>query len=159
MLILTRKPGQSLTLGPAPGLDPATPLEQLFATGPIRVKVTQVRGLQVGLGFAAPSWFRILREELLPLPVVRSIPQSARKVLACRLRMFLFLRQLSCEVLAARAGVPLLRVQAVHSAQGEITLDDLERIARALGVKVSELFRPPGQTPEERLIMALLEGE
>ena len=71
----------------------------------------------------------------------------------------LFLRRSSCEALAARAGVPLASVQAAQQAHGEVTLDDLDKIARALGVKVSELFRPPGQTPEERLIMALLEGE
>ena len=41
---------------------------------------------------------------------------------------------------------------------GVIDLDDLERLARALKVRVVELFRPAGATPEERNVLALLEG-
>ena len=41
---------------------------------------------------------------------------------------------------------------------GIIDLDDLERLARALKVRVVELFRPAGATPEERNVLALLEG-
>ena len=66
MLILTRHPGQSLSLHPHPTLDPGTPVEQLFAEGPIQVQVLRVAGPQVHLGVAAPAGLCILREELQP---------------------------------------------------------------------------------------------
>ena len=37
-------------------------------------------------------------------------------------------------------------------------LDNLEMIARVLGVKVVELFFSPGRTAAERLVLGLLEG-
>ena len=40
-----------------------------------------------------------------------------------------------------------------ESGHGAIGLDDV----RALGVSVSELLRPPGNSWEERVVMALLE--
>jgi hypothetical protein len=42
---------------------------------------------------------------------------------------------------------------------GTLVLDDLEKIARALEVKVVDLFISPGRTAVERLVLALLEGE
>ena len=50
-------------------------------------------------------------------------------------------------------------MHALECGQGEVLLHDLERIAQALGVKVAELFIPPGQTLVERAMMRLLEGE
>lgn len=66
MLILTRKPGQLLTIGPDPSLDPATPVLELFADGPIVLLVAGVRGSVVKLGIRAHPRLTILREELLP---------------------------------------------------------------------------------------------
>ena len=37
-------------------------------------------------------------------------------------------------------------------------LDDLEKNARVLGVKVAELFYSPGRTAAERVVLGLLEG-
>ena len=42
---------------------------------------------------------------------------------------------------------------------GTLVLDDLEKIARVLEVKVAELFISPGRTAVERVVLALLEGE
>lgn len=66
MLILTRKPGQLLTIGPDPSLDPATPIHELFPDGPIVLLVAGVRGSVVKLGIRAHPRLTILREELLP---------------------------------------------------------------------------------------------
>lgn len=66
MLILTRKPGQLLTIGPDPSLDPATPVHELFLDGPIVLLVAGVRGSVVKLGIRAHPRLTILREELLP---------------------------------------------------------------------------------------------
>ena len=44
-----------------------------------------------------------------------------------------------------------------ESGAGVLMLDDLEKIARVLGVKVAELFISPGRTAAERLVLALLE--
>ena len=53
MLILTRHPGQSLSLHPHPTLDPGTPVEQLFAEGPIQVQFCRVGTLFVPTRFVS----------------------------------------------------------------------------------------------------------
>lgn len=64
MLILTRKPGQRIRIEPAVGLDPATPIGELFASGPIELTVARVSGHRVRLGIAAPAGLTILRTEI-----------------------------------------------------------------------------------------------
>lgn len=65
MLIITRKRGQIIRIEPAPGTDPATPIGDIFAQGPIEVMVAQVRGSNIRLGISAPLSLIILRSELL----------------------------------------------------------------------------------------------
>ena len=156
MLILTRKPGQSLTIRPERNLDLSTPIEQLFADGPIRVLVTNVSGVQVQLGVAAHARLTILREELHTCPDTGPIPAGVRAVFARKLRVLRLMRKHSAETLAAAAGVSLETVMRAERGAGVVYIDDLEKLARALGVGIAELFREPVQTPEERVIMALL---
>ena len=159
MLILTRHPGQSLSLHPHPTLDPGTPVEQLFAEGPIQVQVLRVQGPQVHLGVAAPTGLCILREELQPAVSAWPLSEGARRRLARKLKVLLFLNLHSSHSLAAAAGLAPDRVRAIESGVGVVVLDDLEKIARVLGVTVLDLFLLPGRTAAERLILGLLEGE
>jgi sRNA-binding carbon storage regulator CsrA len=159
MLILTRKPSQSLSIHPHPTLDPGTPVEQLFAGGPIHVQVVGVQGPQVRLGVAAPTGFCIVRDGLLPPSAVSPLSEGARRVLARKLKVLMFLNLHSTHSLAAAAGLAPARVLAAESGVGELVLDDLEKVARVLGVKVVELFLSPGRTAAERVIVAFLEGE
>ena len=159
MLILTRQPGQSLSIYPQPTLDPGTSVEQVFAEGPIHVQVLGVQGLQVRLGVAAPAELCILREELSPRVVVDPLPEEARRILARKLKVLMVLNLHSTQSLAAAAGLVLARVQAAESGVGALVLDDLEKIARVLEVKVVDLFLSPGRTAAERVILGLLEGE
>jgi sRNA-binding carbon storage regulator CsrA len=64
MLILTRRVGQSFIILPAPGLNLATTVGELFSTGPIEVAVTQVSGMRVRISVAADQRLLILRAEL-----------------------------------------------------------------------------------------------
>ena len=66
MLILTRKPGQVVTIDLLENLDPQTPVGELFVQGPIRIMVTAIQGGQVKLGLSADPRFLILREEISP---------------------------------------------------------------------------------------------
>ena len=159
MLILTRQPGQSLSIHPHSTLDPDTPVEQLFAGGPIRVQVLGVQGSQVRLGVAAPIGLHILREELWPPAVVGPLSEGARRVLARKLKVLMFLNRHSTQSLAAAAGLAPARVRAAESGVGALVLDELEKMARVLEVKVVELFISPGRTAVERVILGLLEGE
>ncbi len=159
MLILTRKPSQSFSIHPQPTLDPHTPVEQLFTGGPIRVQVLGVQGSQVRLGVAAHAGFCILREELLARAVLGPLSEGARRVLARKLKVLMFLNRHTTQSLAAAAGLAPARVQAAESGVGESLLDDLEKMARVLEVKVAELFLAPGRTAVERVVLALLEGE
>jgi sRNA-binding carbon storage regulator CsrA len=159
MLILTRKPGQSLSIHPHPTLDPGVPVEQLFVGGPIQVQVLGVQGPQVRLGVAAPAGLCIRRDELFLRAAVSPLSEGARRVLARKLKVLMVLNLHSTHSLAAAAGLAPGRVRAAESGVGVLVLDDLEKIARVLGVKVVELFLSPGRTAAERVILALLEGE
>ena len=159
MLILTRKPGQSLSIHPQPGLECDTLAEQFFAGGPIQVQVIGVQGAQVRLGVAAPAGFCIRCEELPPPSAVSPLSEGARRVLARKLKVLMVLNLQSTQSLAAAAGLTPARVRAAESGVGVLLLDDLEKIARVLGVKVVELFLAPGRTAAERVILGLLEGE
>jgi len=64
MLILTRKPGQVVTIDLREDVDLKTPVGELFAQGSIEVMVTAVNGAQVKLGIRADPRFLILRKEL-----------------------------------------------------------------------------------------------
>lgn len=158
MLILTRRPGEALSIRPVWQLDPATPVEQLFSEGAIRIAITGVRGSQVRLGVSAHKSFHILREELLAVPKAGLLPEVAREVLARKLHVVKLIRRMSSECLAQAAGLSLTAVMAAESGSGVVYLDDVERMAQVLKVGVGELFREPGGTVEERVVLALLEG-
>ena len=55
MLILTRKPGQVVTINLREDVDLKTPVGELFAQGSIEVMVTAVNGGQVKLGIRMSS--------------------------------------------------------------------------------------------------------
>ncbi len=64
MLVLTRKPGQSIKIQLDETLPWKTPVGKLFVDGPIEIIVTQVNGQQVKLGIIAHPDLKILRNEL-----------------------------------------------------------------------------------------------
>jgi sRNA-binding carbon storage regulator CsrA len=69
MLIITRNRGQSIRIAPGPHTDPATPIGDVFAQGPIEVMFVQARGSQIRLGITAPLSLVVLREELVVTPL------------------------------------------------------------------------------------------
>ncbi len=133
MLILTRHPGQSLSIHPHPTLDPGTPVELVFADGPIRVQVLRVQGPQVRLGVAAPAGLCILREELRPVAAVSPLSGEARRRLARKLKVLMFLNLHSTQSLAAAAGLAPDRVRAAESGVGALVLDDLDKDRAGVG--------------------------
>lgn len=64
MLILTRRPGQRVTIAPQPELDPATRAHELFCR-PLEIVVVQAIGNEVRVGINADPRLLILREELI----------------------------------------------------------------------------------------------
>ncbi len=64
MLIITRKPGQCLTIDLLHPADVHLPAGELFASGPVEIVVTRVEGARVQLGIRAHPRLRILRQEL-----------------------------------------------------------------------------------------------
>lgn len=157
MLILTRRPGEALSIRPTWHLDPTTPVEQLFNEGAIQIAITGVRGTQVRLGVSAHKSFLILRDELWAVPEAGLLPEIFRDVLARKLRVVKLIRRFSSERLAQAAGLSLTAVMAAESGTGVVYLDDVEKMARVLKVSVGELFRESGGSVEERIVLALLE--
>lgn len=157
MLLLTRKPGQGLTIGPDESLDLSTPIGRLFADGPIRVVVKKVDGEHVRLGVVADSQFLILREELYAVrPGTAQIDPRTRRAFARKLKVLRLLRKHTPETLAQTAGISLATVLGAENGTGVMYIDDLERLALALGVNIAELFREPGSSPEEQTILSML---
>ena len=159
MLILTRRPGESLRIEP----DGRVPAEAdpfgWFAEGPIRVAVSAVHRDQVRIGIKAPAALRILRDEL-PTRSVEGVPPTlpARKALARKITILRILRRWSVESLARVAGLPVGTVREIEGGKGLVELGEIEALARAFGVMLPALLVPPGGTEAERVILALLEG-
>ena len=72
MLILTRRPGESIQLSLSLDLDPSLTVGELFARGPVTLTVLAVRGDQVRVGLEADRSISIARSELAtdPSPVI-----------------------------------------------------------------------------------------
>lgn len=64
MLILTRKPSESVYIDLTEDLDPSTPIGDIFSNRRIEITIARVRGDQVKLGIHADPRLRILRAEL-----------------------------------------------------------------------------------------------
>ena len=65
MLVLTRRPGESILIDIPEDLDPNTPVSALFAGGPIEVSVMSQKASTVRIGIDAPTDLGILRSELV----------------------------------------------------------------------------------------------
>jgi sRNA-binding carbon storage regulator CsrA len=64
MLIITRKPGQTVQISLNPAVDPMTPVGEIFADGPIEVVVTRIASASMRVGLRASPLLLILRGEL-----------------------------------------------------------------------------------------------
>lgn len=63
MLILTRKPGQLLTISPKGCLSPTTTVAELFRDGPIEILVSRIDDGQVRIGIQAHPDLLIARDD------------------------------------------------------------------------------------------------
>ena len=66
-----------------------------------------------------------------------------RKILAQKLRLLRFTRGWSQEVLAELAGLHRTYVSSIERGERNVSLDNLEKLADAFDLSVSELLRPP----------------
>ncbi len=70
------------------------------------------------------------------------MPQSIRKTLAQNIRHFRELQNLSQEGLGFKAGMSNVYISRIESEDFAVSIDTLDRIAKALGVKPSILLEP-----------------
>lgn len=81
---------------------------------------------------------------------------TARRLLAQNLRVMRLLRGWSQEALAEAAGLDRSYVGDIERAERNVSLDCLERLARAFGVSVPELLHEPDPTAlGEQLLSAM----
>lgn len=150
MLLLTRRRGQAITIQPGQGTDLASPVGRLFSTGPIVVQVNRFIQDQVKLGITAHPDLLILREEIAA-QVNPGYPADSNRladigsndcriVLAGQIRYLCQQRQLTPAQLAKVSGVALTTLAAIEHGKGVITLDELQQLARALGMRVGMLL-------------------
>lgn len=145
MLLLTRKPGQAITIQPEQGTDFATPVGVLFNQGPIEIRVNRILSGGVTMGITADSQFHILRDELLPYADIhpKIIPRNSsyREILAHNLFTLRVQRQWSVQQLADESQLAITTIFALENGRGLIVLDDLDRLATALAVKLVTLLQ------------------
>ena len=65
MLVLTRRPGESILIDIPEDLDPNTPVSALFADGPLEVRILSHKASTGRIGIVAPRDLDILRSELV----------------------------------------------------------------------------------------------
>jgi sRNA-binding carbon storage regulator CsrA len=63
MLVLTRKKMETISLSPAEAIPPNMTVAELFAEGPLRVHLIEIRGNQVRLGIEAPRALAVGRSK------------------------------------------------------------------------------------------------
>jgi len=74
--------------------------------------------------------------------VPKATPSSAREALAANLRQIRTERDLSQEALAELVGIHRNYLGGIERRERNVSLDNLERIARALGISLAELVSP-----------------
>ena len=72
---------------------------------------------------------------------------NARELLAQKLRWLRFTHHWSQEELAHASGLHRTYISAIERARCNVSLDNIEKLALAFGLHVSELFRMEGSTP------------
>lgn len=75
------------------------------------------------------------------MSISKSVSSDARKVFAKRLRQLRQVRGLSQETLADLAGLHRTYVGSIERCERNVSIDNMERLARALGVGIVELLR------------------
>ncbi|MBD2090754.1 helix-turn-helix transcriptional regulator [Microcoleus sp. FACHB-1515] len=75
------------------------------------------------------------------MSITKSVSSDARKVFAKRLRQLRQVRGLSQEALADLADLHRTYVGSIERCERNVSIDNMERLARALGVDIVELLR------------------
>lgn len=87
----------------------------------------------------------VCRPIVIKQQILGAMPDSqqktARKVLARNLRRLRAERDLSQEVLADLAGLHRTYVSSVERSERNVSLDSIEKLARALRINIAELLR------------------
>lgn len=79
-----------------------------------------------------------------------SLPQDAKRTFGLRLRELRHARGLSQESLAELAGLDRTYVSSCERGHRNISLENIYRLAAALGVEPAELLKRPGDDPPGR---------
>jgi len=74
----------------------------------------------------------------------------ARELLGQKLRWLRFMRHWSQEELAHAAGLHRTYISAIERARCNVSLDNIEKLALAFGLTVSELFQMEASMPGDR---------
>ena len=74
----------------------------------------------------------------------------ARELLGQKLRWLRFMRHWSQEELAHASGLHRTYISAIEQAKCSVGLDNIEKLALAFGLSISELFRMEARMPGDK---------
>lgn len=75
------------------------------------------------------------------MSISKTVPFNARRLFAKRLRQIRQVKGLSQEALADLAGLHRTYVGSVERSERNVSIDNMERLAKALEVDIAELLR------------------
>lgn len=147
MLILSRKPGQFITIQPEAGVDVSQPVDKFFSNHPIEVYVTNIDRGEVKLGISAHRSLNIVRGELLPKhqcvdgDVCKNTRYGqARQHLAVNIYNYRLNHQWTINEMAVLTRIPIHVLMTMENGASRVNLEDLEVIAEVFDVGVAGLF-------------------
>ena len=76
MLVVTRKANESIKIEPVDGVDPSLTLREVFAQGPILLKLAHVGQRRVRIVVEAPSSLKVMRNEAASACAAAEPPES-----------------------------------------------------------------------------------
>ena len=77
---------------------------------------------------------------------------EARQILAQNLRLLRFHRRWSQETLGFEAGLHRTYISQIEQGKSNVSIDNIEKLAHALGLTVSELLRPPNGVLDKNVL-------
>ena len=143
MHLLTRKQGQSIIIRPKKERLNSESLGHIFNNGPIEVAVENIAQNSVQIRIDAGENLDVIATDLPSFPeafIAGVVNEHSGAVLAKNVFNLRIGQHMSLRTLSEIAEIPFYTLCAIERGLGVVSLDELDRLAEALGEDVSILL-------------------